>query len=276
MSVIQMHKPEPISKEDWAYYLSFNPGDYVRLTVDALKTENRFFVDERFQKLIYTYAFDPSERGHSTKYLLPGQPTLFRARIYKRDDAHERLNAPEQYGLFQGYDEAGSFVPPEGIYTDQGRINPSNIRYLYTTSDVETSILEVRARPGEIVSVARIELCEPAQMFDISNRWSSMWGESKTTEWFCLFYLALMSLFQRPYKDTGDYYLCQYISEYLKNWGFDGIIFRSAVNRVSLDSGINYTFFNYQKCKAVSSTLFHVLSMNIKTSPQLEKEAESE
>ena len=123
MSIIQMRKPETISKEDWEYYLRFDPFDYVRATVDTLKKENRFFVDERFQKLIYTYAFDSSERGHSTNYLLPGQPQLFRARIYKKEDAFERLDHPENYGAFQGYDETGSFVPPNNVDVNSIKYN---------------------------------------------------------------------------------------------------------------------------------------------------------
>jgi len=91
----------------------------------------------------------------------------------------------------------------------------------------------------------------------------------RSDEWYAQFYLALMILFQKAYRDSTDYYLSQYISEYLKNLGFDGIMFRSSVNRHYLDGGINYTFFNYQKCKVVSSSLYYLKEVQLVTEPAL-------
>lgn len=277
MGIVQMSAPPKITADDWKYYLSFDPFDYIQKTVDDLKTQNRFFVDERFQKIIYSYAKTTGVRTLAYAYLKPSDLALFRARIYRESDVRERFDNPEAYGMFQGFDAEGSFVPPAGKTVDPGRINPQNIRYLYTSSNEETCILEVRAKPGEYVSVASVELIEPAVMFDVSKNYASLWdtGDRKQ-EWYCMFYLALMELFQRAYQETGDYFLCQYISEYLKNWGYDGIMFRSAVNKGYLDGGINYTFFNYQKCKVVSSKLYYIAKMHVDTSPLIKEEEVTE
>ena len=176
----------------------------------------------------------------------------------------------DKYFPFQGYDAKDSFVPPVGVPVGQGRINPDNIRYLYTSSDVETSILEVRARPDEYVSVADIEITAPLTFIDTAIDSVCWWDNNKKDEWFALFLWALSDLFRQQYVNSGDYYLCQYISEYWKNLGIDGIRFKSAMSRYLDKEGFNLTVFNYDKCKVTASKLYLVYSMTVKTDPENE------
>ena len=253
MERMQMHQQDSITEEDWAYYLSFNPIKLIQNTIDSLRNENRFFVDERFLKLLYHFAFDPGSRVVSQLFIYPFDNRVFyRARKYEKNDAEERHSNPNAYGLFQGYDAENSFVPPVGTVSE-GRINPANIRYLYTCSDEKTSILETRIQPGEYVSIAKIKLRDEVHLVDFSKNYSIIDAENEEkTNWINFFVLGLAGVFQKPYVDNGSYYFCQYVSEYLKNWGFDGIAFRSSMAQVDFGTvGVNYTFFNYEKCEVV-------------------------
>lgn len=272
MGRIQIHQPDSITEKDWAYYLDFDPIKLIQNTIDSLRNENRFFVDERFLKLLYHFAFDPGSRYASQLSIYPLDNRVFyRARKYKEIDAKERHDNPNAYGFFQGYDAKNSFVPPVGTVSE-GRINPANIRYLYTCSDEKTSILETRIQPGEYVSIAEIKLRDEVHLVDFSKNYSNIDAESEEkTDWINFFVLGLAGVFQKPYVDNGSYYFCQYVSEYLKNWGFDGIAFRSSMAQVDFGPvGVNYTFFNYEKCEVVSSKLYYVIRMEVDTSPTLE------
>lgn len=271
MASVLMTKPSPISEDDWQYYLSYAPTALIMNTVESLKNQNRFFVDDRFLKLLYHYAFDPASRYASQLFLYPDSNTCFyRARKYKKHDFDDRMKNPEKYGCFQGYDAQNSFVPPVGSISE-GRINPVNIRYLYTCSDEKTSILETRIQPGEYVSIAKITLHETVHFVDFSKNFSVIDAENEEkSNWINYFVLDLAGFFQKPYVDNGSYYFCQYVSEYLKNWGFDGIAFRSSMAQLeSGTAGVNYTFFNYEKCEVVSSKLYHVIKLEVTTSPRI-------
>ena len=272
MARVLIPTPAPITEEDWQYYLGMNPGGFILQTIESLRNENRFFVDERFLKLIYTYVFDIASRyqAQRTVYQMAKIP-FYRARIYKERDYEERFKNPERYNEFQGYDADNSFVPPLNASVE-GRINPNSIRYLYTSSDIKTSILEVRAQPGEYVSVATIMLKEDVHLADFSKQLSSIDAASfEKARWINSFALHLGYFFFFFYVDTGDYYFCQDVSEYLKNWGFDVIAFRSSMMPTAIQNeGVNYTFFNFEKCEVKSSKLYHIVSIEVTTYPEIE------
>lgn len=275
MSKVYMSAPAPITNEDWEYYLQQPAGDYIYTIVDSLKSENRFFVDERFIKLLHACAFAPGISYQFQKRVYANtNPVYYRARKYEEKDYRERLDNPENYGDFQGYNAKDSFVLPVEKKAAAGRNNPDDIRYLYAASDRETSILEARVQPGEYVSIASIHLLEDMLMFDLTKYFSSVDASPfERAKWINSFVLNLSSFFQRPYVDSGVYYFCQYVSEYIKNWGFDGIMFRSSMKPTMGwgDEGINYTIFTYEKCEVRSSRLFHVLRASIETAPRLEE-----
>ena len=265
----------PISEEDWRYYLSFSPREYLQEIVLSLKGVSRFFVDNRFNKLLFYYAFEPNSRyqAQTSLYEYEIQKRIFsRARIYKELDAGDRFGNPQKYGVFQGYDAEGSFVPPENRWPGQGRINPEGIRYLYTSSDVHTCLLEVGAQPNDYVSVGQIALKETVHMIDFSKDFSALdCVNLERSKWMNSFVLEVVRVFQKPFVENGDYLLCQYISEFYKTRGFDGIIFQSAkaFNTFTPGHGKNYIFFNYQKCEVLSSKLYYIVQVNIETSPDI-------
>lgn len=253
MSQIELPEFSALTEDDWQYFLSFGtPNQYLDTVAKGLQEQNRYFTDFRFLKLIYWYA-----RYCDTSIFLPAGKILYRARLYDREKESE-----EKSPAFRGYGEKDSFVPPNGKYVPHGRANPDGIVYLYTAHSINTAIAEVSPPLKADVSVAEIEVLEQLTLLSFCSYCATSTGEdTKVLEWKRNFVLALARLYNRHYGDARDYILCQYISEFVKNIGFDGIAFRSSKvieDRKFLKRDRNYTIFNYQKCKPISSKLYYI------------------
>lgn len=269
MSLSQQTDEVKLAEEDWDCFLSMTPDKYIQETAKCIKGGNQI-ENNRFQKLLFLYLFDPTSSFYAQRELLP-PVEMFRARVYNEPDAVERYTTPEKYGAFQGYDPAGSGVTPPA-FAKQGRANTGDDSYLYTASDPQTALLEARRQPGEIVSVATIALKERAFLVDLTKSISAIDAESiEKSKWINDFAFGLASVFQAPLSTIGDYCLCQYISELIKEWGFDGIMYRASHKQeLGTPTGINYVYFEPSKCEVVSSKLFLITSMNVETMPPIE------
>ena len=74
-----------------------------------------------------------------------------------------------------------------------------------------------------------------------------------------------MDLLSQGYSEK-EYVFSQFIAGYCESLGFDGIGYRSKYarkNDVNKHNGINYTFFNFEKCRAVSSKLYSVRNTSL-------------
>lgn len=253
MKEIELPEFSAPTDEEWQYFLSFGtPNQYLDTVAKRLQEENRFFTDFRFLKLLFWYV-----KHCDTTIFLPAGKILYRARLYDREKDSE-VKSP----AFGGYGEKDSFVPPNGKYVPHGRANPDRIVYLYAAHSINTAIAEVSPPLKAEVSVAEIEVLEQLTLLSFYSYCATSTGEdTKILEWKRNFVLALSRLFNRYYEDVHGYILCQYISEFIKNIGFDGIAFRSS--KVIQDLKFqkrdrNYTIFSYQKCKPVSSKLYFI------------------
>lgn len=259
MAEIQFPELPTPSQDDWKYYFSFGtPQDYLHEVARVLQEDNRFFADFRFLKLLYWYARRPKEH-EIAKYILPAGKVLYRARIY--DVQHDKC---EKSSGFQGYGEKDSFIPPDHNSVPDGRINPARIKYLYTAYSIPTAIAEVSPFIKAEVSVAEISVLENLEILSFCACHSSTTLDGKNDDvlkWKSHLKLAFTELFNRNYINPRDYLLCQFISEFIKNLGYDGVAFRSSKVRMNLNrrsDDINYTIFRYEKCKATSSRLFFI------------------
>ena len=242
------------TEKDWQYFFSFkNPRKYFEEVERVLAEERRFLADLNLLKLLHWYSSQheiqtfvhwPVRRGFRLK----------RARIYDiLKDKEEKT--PE----FRGYGPEGSFVPPKNATVSAGRANPSGIIYLYSASDVQTAIAEVNPSAKDEVSVAEIEVKDDLKMLNFANLSASTVGrDNLSLAWKRDIPLELTRVFSMPQQHSDGYFLCQYISEYIKVLGYDGIRFASSKVKTLWDkqAGINYTIFNYRKCRAISSELY--------------------
>jgi len=147
-----------------------------------------------------------------------------------------------------GEEEMGA--PPPGLTRD-GRANPLGIPYLYVASDTETAICELRPHPSEVVCVGRFEVIEELALVDLRNPKRTISPFRIGEDELRRVYGHISGLSQlgeelsRPILPRAaelEYLPSQYLSEFIKRCGFDGLIYRSAMG-----PGTNYALFAQDK-----------------------------
>lgn len=213
------------------------------MTWERLMTElmhsYRFFPDTEFEhdrlegffaKLIF------DQNDYSSNW--------YRARIEKEGKRYK----PEDMGA------------PSRRDASHGRANPAGISYLYLGSTVETAVAEVRPHPGQIVCVAEFQIESEIQLVDLRNPRSliSPFLFILSDEEGALAQLRsgdikfLESLGQGlavpvlPTTAAIDYTASQYLCEFIKKCGYQGVIYKSSVSE-----GTNLALFNSDKATPV-------------------------
>jgi copper chaperone CopZ len=157
--------------------------------------------------------------------------------------------------IFWGFDEDGSDAPRENVL--QGRVNPPGISCLYAANSIITAISEVQPSIGQTVSVGKIKTRKDMNIFDFS--FSKTYKDSDFLDQsvveikkkygisigkIAIFLNTLSELFSRPAMGNVDnYYATQYLGEYIKNLGFDGIRYKSSLKK----GGTNIVLFDTSK-----------------------------
>jgi RES domain len=212
---------------------------------DEIKWKNRFFFRheldlDRLKSLFDNYLETDASEFHNC---------LYRARI-QSDESEIPL------------DKMGK---PQAIHAKNGRANPVGIPYLYAASTAETAIAENRPHPGDLVSVARFEVAAPLRLLNLQH-------PRKTISPFAVEERILSSLrydldflshlgseLARPILPRVadlEYLPTQYLCEFIKNCGYDGVVFMS-----SIGSGANIALFDDSKVRAVELTQYELTSV---------------
>ena len=232
---------------------------------EELKTKNRYFPESSFIEIFEEFCV--LEYLYS---IVSTQEELYRARIYnKQDDTEKGIE-------FQGYGKAGSDAPPPS-YSGIGRGNPNGISYLYTAQDLDTAISEIQPNVGQMVSVAKIKLTEEIKIFDFDRIFENEEYTEDSHEEFqkrarnsvygvFRFFSIMSEIFSTPSKgDSTNYYATQYISEFIKKKGYDGIRFKSSLNK----NGSNIVLFDVskegRKYEIISSSLHEIEEVKVKS-----------
>ncbi|MGC3981410.1 MAG: RES family NAD+ phosphorylase [Steroidobacteraceae bacterium] len=145
-------------------------------------------------------------------------------------------------------------APPKRI-ASHGRANPAGIPYLYLGSTQNTAIAEVRPHTGEIACVADFRTPTDLKLVDLRR-------PRKMVSPFLLvdaedigrmrsdlpFLERLGEELTRPVLPQAaaiDYTPSQYLCEFIKKSGYNGVIYRSSVS-----NGINLALFNPSQAQA--------------------------
>jgi len=177
--------------------------------------------------------------------------------------------------LFWGYDKKESDAPSsKDISIPHGRANPSGISYLYTALDKDTAISEVQPTIEQFISIAQISTLKRLNIFNFdypatyknSKFLSKQIGEIEkelnlSSFWqLGILFNTLSELFTKPILGNTDYYFTtQYISEFLKNKGFDGIKYKSALKK----GGANLVLFNTSKDENKNPINYQILNSSL-------------
>jgi hypothetical protein len=201
---------------------------------EELKHRNRFF-----PKNIQT-----TEQLKELFGFLVAPPTNIPERVY-------RARICEQ---FQAYTLEQMGKPPAEMVSN-GRANPVGIPCLYVASDTNTAIAEIRPHKGEKVCVAEFAVDTKVQLADLRYPRKSISPFLLTEDQIKLLrrymeYLCRLSeeltLPVLPKSAHLEYLPSQYLCEFIKHCGFDGVIYRSAMS-----TGVNYALFNDDKVTGI-------------------------
>lgn len=179
-------------------------------------------------------------------------------REFRTDFNNEILNYFRKKKRFWGYNAKDSDAPPVGT-ASSGRANAQGISFLYSSDNIKTAMAEVRPHSGQDVSVATIRINNALRLFDFS-------GHTKEDDLNDRFILSILCrLFSIPKNgDESSYYATQYIGEYIRELGYDGLRFKSSLvngnNIVLFDTTSNSTKRNYT---ILSSKVYSVIGTDI-------------
>lgn len=240
--------------------------------------KNRFFIendlideiDKILNKLEYTYNAENTffrarifnrEKGfctddESTLHEICKLNTMWPNRFNKIFAPNEKLNQCKESDCW-GYDAKQSGAPE--ISSSNGRINPPYIRVLYLAEDAYTAFAETRPFLNGNVSIAKFETKRQLSVINFSISFIPEELGITEREASILCYLSAV-LFQRPTsRGNKDYLITQYISEYIRRKGYDGIRYSSSLNR----PGINVCLFNPDDCLFIKSYVYKLNGLKL-------------
>lgn len=214
---------------------------------DEIMWKNRFFVRHELDLDHLKGLFESFLETDASEF----RDQLYRARI-QADDSAIPLN------------EMGR---PDAASVKNGRANPVGIPYLYAASTPETAIAETRPHPGDLLSVAQFKVISPLRLLNLMHprKTISPFAVEDEGELYALrhdlaFLCHLESELSKPILPRVadlEYLPTQYLCEFIKNCGYDGVVFKS-----SISSGANVALFDDSKVRAEVLTEYEVTKLH--------------
>jgi hypothetical protein len=157
-------------------------------------------------------------------------------------------------------------APPKHL-ASHGRANPAGIPYLYLGSQPDTAAAEIRPHTGEVACIAEFTIPE-IRAVDLRNPRGFvspfLLGEASKIGQL----RADLPLLERlggeltrpvlPQRAAIDYIPSQYLCEFIKKAGFDGVLYRSSVS-----DGFNLALFAPDKAVGGAVTLFSITRVSV-------------
>ena len=216
--------------------------------------ESSYIIGEDCSKISKKLLYSVIIKAADTKFL----PELMKNPVYA-GIINEREEKSE-WGFSK--EESGK---PDREKSLSNRANPKYISYLYLASDIDTALAETRAQIEQLFSVAQYETTKDLKIINLTHSFVEDKEIEEDFEIFT-FYLNVHRAFSAPvYSNEKDYIVSQYIAEYIKKLGFEGIVFDSSRKK----GGINYTLFDDAACKFLRSELHSVENIQIESKRQL-------
>ena len=211
---------------------------------DEMMYANRWFLDVTIDENRLKQLLD--------MLIAPPLPRLwYRARIRSEDEVFP----------------IGKMSAPPRRRSSNGRANPAGIPYLYLGSLPDTAVAEIRPHTGEVACVADFTIPE-IKAVDLRNprKLVSPFILTDASEISQLradlpFLERLGEELTRPVQPAGaaiDYIPSQYLCEFIKKSGFDGVVYRSSVS-----DGINLALFEPAQATGGSVELYNVTKVSV-------------
>ena len=201
---------------------------------EELRHKNRFFPEtafdhERLEELLSNLMLDDDDWSSE----------WYRARI-------EEMGKP--------YKTVEMGAPPKEKVS-HGRANPAGIPYLYLGSSKDTAVAEVRPHPGEKVSVAKFTVGDGLKIVDLRNPRQLVSPFLLGDEGSIALMRDDIEFLERlgqelttpvlPNAAAIDYIPSQFLCEFIKRCGYQGVVYSSSVS-----GGVNLALFNPKNARA--------------------------
>ncbi len=176
-------------------------------------------------------------------------------KIIKKDSTFYRARISDKNGL-----KSEEMWNPPNKKASAGRANPKGISYLYLCMDEETTLYEVRALLYDFVTIAKFknnvqikiinlnetEIYDPLQLSEVQ--------ELSGFLQHLPFIKELSDELSKPlrrFDDELDYIPTQFLCEFIKSLGYDGIEYKSSLHK----KGTNFAIFNPNKFEVLNNPL---------------------
>ncbi len=151
---------------------------------------------------------------------------------------------------------------PPPSKSKSGRANPTGISYLYIADQLETTLYETRASLLDYVSVGQFRLNENIKVINLRGNLYDpvLLAEGEELEDFMIhlpFITKLEQELSKPNRRNDlelDYLPTQYLSEFIKSIGYDGVEYQSSL----YINGYNLAIFNSDKLECINVELHEI------------------
>jgi len=208
--------------------------------VEEIKRKNRFHTDymnKDVLNIFIDYVMKPYKTGDK----------FYRARI-----------CPTEKGF--PFNEMGA-PPPESATA--GRANSEGISILYLSDTEKTTLYEIRAGVHDYVTIGCFELQRDIKIINLADidKISPFIGIDFTQHAINIEYLRKISQEiakpLRRHDSLLDYLPTQYVSDYIKSKGYDGIEYMSAM----CPNGVNLAIFDEGLFRCIGTVVYEVKSL---------------
>jgi len=209
---------------------------------EEIKTNNRFFIKNLMELNLLSDLIKDQVHTYNSGKL------FYRGRISKE----------------KGVSEIEVGKPPAHL-TSAGRANPKGIPYLYVATDEKTTLYETRATYLDYVTVGTFKSKEKLRIVrlrGIGNKSPFPIENLETYVFYKSFLLELEKELSKPlrrYDSELDYLPSQYLCEFIKSKGYDGVEYESSLNK----GGINLAIFNDTKLEFIEKKLVEIKNIDI-------------
>ncbi|WP_066297684.1 RES domain-containing protein [Bacillus sp. FJAT-29937] len=210
---------------------------------NEIKHGNRFFPTKAYINDNLIAIFQENE------YVLPNNSIIYRGRLDRQPII--KMGAPPM-------DKA-----------TPGRANPRGISYLYASKDIDTCVAELRPYKSAKITMATMITSKPLKLVRLNvggtlvSPFQFKGNLIQSMESFLLLEKLIKDLSKpvNPSNSELDYLPTQYLAELIKNQGYDGFLFQSALGPKE-----NYVIFNEKNVTIESIDFLDVKDVRYSTS----------
>ncbi|MDH5602487.1 MAG: RES family NAD+ phosphorylase [Cyclobacteriaceae bacterium] len=166
----------------------------------------------------------------------------------------------------KGYPIAEMMNPPKER-ARSGRANPEGISYLYLADQVKTTLYETRTSLYDYVTIGEFRLKENMEVVNLRGDTYDpiLLADNEELEDFLVHESFIKNLEthlskpKRRHDNELDYLPTQYLSEFIKSIGFDGVEFQSSL----FSGGYNLAIFSPDKFECINVQIFEIVSIDL-------------